>query len=61
MAYKLEAVNVTYLRNCYIVYMQIIAKDMGIIKQKEIYLPDKESMSGHRCEMRCSVAPFLLL
>ena len=30
--------------------MCIISKDIGINKEKEIYLPNKEFVIGHRCD-----------
>ena len=36
-----------------ILYMYIVcttSKGIGINKEKEIYLPNKESINGHRCE-----------
>ena len=30
--------------------MCTILKDIGISKEKGMYLPSKESISGHRCE-----------
>ena len=32
--------------------MCTISKDIGINKEKEMFLPNKESISGHRCERK---------
>ena len=36
--------------------MCIISEDIGMIKEKEICLPNKESISGHRCERTTMVS-----